>query len=230
MGYIKVFPWDTTTTTQGNIENTNRLNDASNMMSPPSQHSQQHDLQPWYSYPAHAGPIYAIASSVRNAHHPRSSSSSSSPKIATGGSDAVVGIWDVSTMTCTSTIASRTKFIRALAFSHPNHHHDTSTTTTTEPLILAIATEEDAIELIDCSNHDGNGSSRSIGCANLSNSTNSTGGRRSMNAGPTAGVEDLCFHPTIPNLLACARTSDLVTSSGISSSVTLLKFTISSTS
>jgi WD40 repeat protein len=220
MGYIKACPWGTT---KLNNENSNGTTEGSTISSTQPQHS-HHEPEQWYAYPAHAGPIYTIASSHR--HHRRNgggggtSSSNNLPKIATGGSDAVVGVWDVSTMTCTSTISSRTKFIRALAFSYPNNDSD--------PLLLAIATEEDVIELIDCSTVGGHSTCNSIGCANLSNT--SSIGRRSMMSSPgiMAGAEDICFHPTIPNLLACARTSEVATPSGMSS-VTLLKFTISST-
>ena len=211
MGYMKVCQWDSC---KSNIDNTDK-----NQESNTQQQVQPQDPQQWYSYPAHAGPIYTIATTGTHSHRGRNRSSATMVhKIATGGSDAVVGIWDVSSMTCTSTVASRTKFIRALAFSYPNHD--------TDPLLLAIATEEDGIELIDCTTDDGSGNS--IGYANFSNSTNT--GRRSMmmsSSGSTAGAEDISFHPTIPNLLACARTTDSATSSGMSS-VTLLKFNISS--
>ena len=227
MGYIKAYQWDASKSnhegTQGKTEEITKSTD--------TQHSYE-GSQPWYAYPAHAGPIYTIASSHHHRHRRNGGGGGTTttsttttttgnsyglPKIATGGSDAVVGIWDVSTMTCTSTISSRTKFIRALAFSCPNSD--------TDPLLLAIATEEDVIELIDCST---GGSSTSIGCANLSNT--SSIGRRSMmmpNPGMMTGAEDICFHPTIPHFLACARTNDVATPSGMSS-VTLLKFTISS--
>jgi len=77
-----------------------------------------------YSYPAHAGPIYAMQFSPNG------------KRLATGGSDAVVGLWDVDTMCCCYTITRRVKFIRGVAFSHDN-------------AILCTSTEEDTIDIAD---------------------------------------------------------------------------------
>ena len=233
MGYIKAGAWQLQQ--QAATHNhTNETNDEPTHVPPASAASSSPPQ--WYSYPAHAGPIYTMASRLghRQRHTGGDGTSTTKPLqqqqqhvMATGGSDAVVAIWDASTMTCTSTISSRTKFIRSLAFSHPHHEND--------PLLLAIATEEDVIELIDCSNVGGSSTgggtapaattTTSIGLMPLSSNNNHTA-RRSM---PAAGAEDICFHPTIPNLLACARTSEVATlSSSSMSSVTMLKFTISS--
>lgn len=117
----------------------------------------------FYSYPAHAGPVYAMAFAADG------------QRLATGGSDALVSLWDVATMCCCSTITSRTKFIRSVEFSHDSK-------------LLAIATEEDAVDLIETE------TGASIGLASL--------GVRPR----SAGAEDVAFHPVSKYLLACART------------------------
>jgi WD40 repeat protein len=72
-------------------------------------------------------------------------------QLVTGGSDAIVGLWDcgstltlqqhghaaaAASMVCTTTITRRLKFIRSTAFSHDSQ-------------LLAIATEEDGIDVAD---------------------------------------------------------------------------------
>lgn len=98
----------------------------------------------FYTYPAHAGPVYAMAFS------------SDGKQLATGGSDAVVGLWDVPSMSCCHTATGRTKFVRSVAFSPDGN-------------ALAIATEEDAVELVDAA------SMASIGLANLGQRPRSAG-------------------------------------------------------
>jgi WD40 repeat protein len=146
----------------------------------------------WCSFPAHAGPIFAIAAN------------SSGTQLATGGADAVVGVWDVPTMTCCTALSSRTKYIRSLSFA-------------ADDSMLAIATEEDVIELVDCSS---SASTVRIGLASLS--SGGSGRHR------TGGAEDIAFHPSSQYLLACARISDpSVGTYSTASPVSLVKLTTS---
>lgn len=78
-------------------------------------------------FPAHMEAIYTMALSPNG------------KCLATGGADAIVGLWDTDTMVCTHTIRRRTKYIRAVAFSPDGH-------------VVAHATEENDIELAAASN------------------------------------------------------------------------------
>eukprot|EP00547_Thalassionema_nitzschioides_P002230 CAMPEP_0194216336 /NCGR_PEP_ID=MMETSP0156-20130528/18790_1 /TAXON_ID=33649 /ORGANISM="Thalassionema nitzschioides, Strain L26-B" /LENGTH=335 /DNA_ID=CAMNT_0038945085 /DNA_START=81 /DNA_END=1085 /DNA_ORIENTATION=+ len=75
-----------------------------------------------YVYPGHTGPIYQFCFSPDGT------------LLATGGSDAIVGIWDTQHMVCTQTITRRTKFVRSVSFSHDSQ-------------LLANSTEEDGIDI-----------------------------------------------------------------------------------
>ena len=55
-------------------------------------------------------------------------------QLATGGSDAVVGVWDTNHLVCTHTISRCTKFTRSVSFSHDSK-------------LLASSTEEDGIDI-----------------------------------------------------------------------------------
>jgi THO complex subunit 3 len=59
-------------------------------------------------------------------------------RLAIGGSDAVVGLWDVDTMCCCHTVTRCIKFIRGVAFSHDN-------------MLVCCSTEEDSIDIADAS-------------------------------------------------------------------------------
>lgn len=173
-----------------------------------------------FLYPAHAGPVYAMAFSNAN-NKPNANNTSSVPGasgsfLATGGADAVVGLWNVATMTCDRTIgrpqSERTKLIRSLAVSPDNR-------------VLAIATEENAVELVNipttskeqAAHSKANRPSRKpFSLNNPAIDGSSSIGMASF--GPRKGLpgaEDIAFHPsaTISSgsdsgsyLLACART------------------------
>lgn len=72
----------------------------------------------------HTGPIYCLQFSPCKT------------RLATGGLDALVGLWETSEMTCTSTISRLTKFIRSVAFSHDSR-------------LLASSSEERHIDIAD---------------------------------------------------------------------------------
>jgi len=57
-------------------------------------------------------------------------------RLATGGADALVGIWDTSEMVCTHTISRLTKFVRSVSFSHDSK-------------LLASCSEEPMIDIAD---------------------------------------------------------------------------------
>lgn len=80
-------------------------------------------------YPAHTGPVYAHTFSRDGT------------RLATGGSDALVGLWDVATMVCTKTVTRHTKFIRSVAFSHDSK-------------LVASGSEADGIDLADANTAD----------------------------------------------------------------------------
>ena len=114
------------------------------------------------------GPIYAMKFSPNRKY------------LATGGADAVVGIWETHSMCCTHVVPRHTKFIRGLSFSH-------------DSLILASSSEEESIDLANTA--DGS----LIGQVNLSGRASSSSSARGA-----GGAEEIDFHPK-EYLLACAR-------------------------
>jgi WD40 repeat protein len=166
-------------------------------------------------YPAHAGPIYALAFGPVGSN-----------VLVSGGSDAMVGLWHLPTMTCRATVTSRTKWIRSVAVA-PNAH------------IVAVATEEEAIELVDATTAaaapatpDADGTARNatapmIGKSACAQSLGlaSFGPLRSRGgSGGGGGAEDVAFHPNTNTLsssyvLACARTD-------AATPVTIMKLTM----
>lgn len=119
-----------------------------------------------FKVPAHTGPIFSMQFSPDG------------KRLATGSADAIVGIWDVSTMCCASTITRRLKFIRGVSFSHDSRW-------------LANSSEEDGIDIADASTGD------SLGTFQLR--------ERPRDGGPTGGADEIAFNPTNAHILACAR-------------------------
>jgi len=165
----------------------------------PSSLSGAVEHEPVGSWASH-GPIYAMGFSPNYKY------------LATGGSDANVGIWDcsnpASTLVCTHAVARHTKFIRSVAFSHDSR-------------ILASSTEEDNVDLADPSN------GALIGSASLSSSL-SPGQAQQRAGGKSCGAEEIRFHPKDCYLLACARTDSPM--GPPPAPLTLIKLSISASS
>merc|ERR1719162_2926426 len=84
MGIIQICPWGV----GGEVEESG-MNDGHESLEPKYKLS---------TFVGHTGPIYSISFSPDGKF------------LATGGNDALVGLWDVKSMTCQATISSRTKF------------------------------------------------------------------------------------------------------------------------
>ena len=128
---------------------------------------------------AHTGKIYSMKFSPNG------------QGLATGGNDALVGLWDVPTMVCTSTISRRSKFIRSVSYSHDSK-------------LVASCTEEDGVDISIAS------SGELLCNVNLTNVNGGFGNRNNdrRNFGYVyGGADEIAFHPT-SYLLACARGDD----------------------
>mmetsp|Transcript_21887 Transcript_21887/g.32771 ORF Transcript_21887/g.32771 Transcript_21887/m.32771 type:complete len:412 (+) Transcript_21887:91-1326(+) len=150
---LVVYPWK-------NSDQTQKIED---MIKSPS--------IPSASYLAHIGKCFAVRFSPDG------------QRMATGGADALVGLWDVRSMVCTSTITRQSKFIRGVSFSYDSK-------------LLACCTEED---LVDISNAV---TGEHVGTVDLSRS-----GSGSKGAANRRGADEVSFHPK-SYLLACAREND----------------------
>ena len=106
-----------------------------------------------YSYPGHTGAIYTLAFSPDG------------QRMATGASDAIVGIWDAPTMCCTNTISRCQRFTRSVAFSHDSQY--------------LASSQEDSIDLALAS------TGELVGKIDLN-------GRNQRGAG---GADEIAFHP-----------------------------------
>ena len=122
-----------------------------------------------YQFIGHCSKIYSIRFSPNGQY------------MATGGNDALVALWDIQSMTCTSTITRRHKSIRSLSFSHDSK-------------LLACCSEEDGIDISYA--HSG----ELIANINISRS----GKNVNLQYG---GADEIAFHPK-SYLLACARGRD----------------------
>jgi THO complex subunit 3 len=131
-----------------------------------------------YVYPAHTGPIYSLCFSRDGS------------RLATGGGDALVGLWDVNSMVCSSTITRCSRFIRSVSFSYDSH-------------IVATSTEENNIDI--AISNTGEFVGKVSMTDNSRNNNNSRGGGGSSGGDRNApGADEIAFHPNA-HLLACAR-------------------------
>jgi len=104
MGQLRILPYDQ----KGNNNNNNNNKDD--------------EATTAAIYPGHIGPIYRFCFSPDGT------------LLATGGADAIVGLWDTEFMVCTQTITRRNKFVRSVAFSNDSN-------------LLANSTEEDGVDI-----------------------------------------------------------------------------------
>jgi WD40 repeat protein len=118
-----------------------------------------------FTVPAHTGPIFSMAFSKDG------------KRLATGSYDSIVGIWDVSTMCCTSTISRRLKSIRGVAFSHDSRW-------------LATCNEEDGIDIASANSGD------QVGILPLRENPSAMV--------PTGGACEIDWNP-LGHVVACAR-------------------------
>jgi len=153
MGVLKIYPWDS---------------DSSNI---PERSGDSLDVNKHAAvFVGHTGPIYTLRFAPNG------------QTLATGGADALVGLWDVPSMVCKTTIGSRAKFIRSVSFSHDSK-------------IVAYCSEEEGVDLADGE------TGVKLGTVTLS-PTNSGGGNRRVER--ERGSDEIAFHPKL-YALACAR-------------------------
>ena len=169
MGVIHLYPLETPSTTP--IENSD------NIINGKGKHSSETFEK--ITTVGHTGNIFAMKFSPDG------------KKLATGGNDALVGLWNVQSLTCTATISRRTKFIRSVAFSFDSK-------------IVACCSQEKNIDIADAS------TGELVGELSLAKTNerdrdirNSRGGGKA-GFGTTVGADEIAFHPKA-HLIACAR-------------------------
>jgi WD40 repeat protein len=118
-----------------------------------------------FTVPAHTGPIISMAFSKDG------------KRLATGSFDSIVGLWDVATMCCTSTVSRRLKLIRGVAFSHDSRW-------------LATCNEEDGIDIANANSGD------QVGILPLRENPSVMV--------PTGGADEIDWNP-LGHVVACAR-------------------------
>ena len=176
-GELTVWNWEEGPPSQEN-DDPNNNNDVTTTAT--NNKKQNHSNNEKYVYPAHTGPIYSLCFSRDGS------------RLATGGGDALVGLWDVNSMVCSSTITRCSRFIRSVSFSYDSH-------------IVATSTEENNIDIAisDTGEFVGKVSMTD----NSSRNNNSRGGGGGGGGGVdrnAPGADEIAFHPNA-HLLACAR-------------------------
>lgn len=158
MGALRVWKWDDSVATNGKGGKVVIGNDNSDV------------------FVGHSGPMYA------------QNFSPDGTRLASGGGDALVSLWDVSSMTCQATVARRTKFIRSVSFTHDSR-------------FVAIASEDDGVDIADSV------SGAKVGLLKLMTEEKSRIRDRMGTGGVGGGADEVAFHPKA-YVLACARGFD----------------------
>jgi len=150
MGILSIYPWDCSSSS------INHLGDCSDVTKNAS------------VFVGHTGSIYTLRCAPNG------------QMLATGGNDALVGLWDLPSMVCKATISRRTKFIRSVTYSYDSK-------------ILACCSEEDGVDLADGE------TGAPLGTVSLHPKNSS------RSAFPKShGSDEIAFHPK-SYVLACAR-------------------------
>ena len=189
-GYGELTAWNWEASDEGGSDATAKeeKSDDNRIQTQPLQQKQKQ-----YVYPAHTGPIYSFCFSPNGR------------KLATGGGDALVGLWDVDTMVCSSTITRYNRFVRSVSFSYDSK-------------IIATSTEENSIDLAN--SETGTFVGKVSMTDNNSNNKNSSNNRLGANDRNAPGADEIAFHPKT-HLLACARCD-----SGSHSPLTVMKLSL----